>query len=61
MKKAMYLFLIGLLLTNVAIPLARRQRETYAFGGEYLLIIVPLLLAEFKKTIKQMIKSVDKE
>lgn len=46
----------GLLLVAFAIPIAQRQRGYSAFGGEYLLIILPLITDELFSTVKGMLK-----
>lgn len=47
----------GLLLVSFAIPIAQRQRGYSAFGGEYLLMILPLITDELFSTVKGMLKN----
>lgn len=54
MKKTISLLLLGGLLAGLAIPAAYRQRGYFAFGGEYMLIIAPLLADELWRTLKDM-------
>ena len=50
--KKLLLIILGILLVTTAKPLALAERGYVAFGGEYCLLIAPLLIDEIITTIK---------
>ena len=52
MKKTILLIILGILLVAAARPMAMAERGYSAIGGEYFLLIAPLLIDEIITTIK---------
>lgn len=52
MKKQLQLIILGILLVLMARPLAMAERGYFAIGGEYFLILAPLLIDELATSIK---------
>lgn len=56
MRRTLFLIALGAVLTGICIPAAYIQRGYAAFGGEYLMLVLPMALDLLRQEVKAIFR-----